>query len=391
MVRVLHVITGLDVGGAETMLARLLEHGRRHPELCAEVVSLMPPARGHARVAATGTPVAHLDMAAGVPSPRALVMLARAIVRRRPDVIVAWMHHAQLAATLAAGLARAWVRVPVVWNVRHSLGGLAEEKLLTRLVLRMQALLSPTARAIVYNSRVAADQYARIGFRSRDQRVITNGFDLAQMAPRVEARAILLARLGVAGDLPLIGMVARAAPMKDAPNLLRAFARARDAGLDARLVLVGKGMDEGSATCAAAHGLPADRVVRVGHRDDVGDWLGGLDVLALPSAWGEGFPNIVGEAMLAGVPCVATDVGDARDLIGGTGMVVPPRDPDALAAALLRLGGMTAAQREALGARARDRIATHHDIRDVADRYAALCRDAVLPAPRARSWAGSRA
>lgn len=389
--RVLHVITGLDVGGAETMLARLLEHGRRHPHLCSEVVSLIAPGRGGARIAATGVPVADLGMAAGMPSPGALLSLARAITVRRPDVIVAWMHHAQLAATLAAALARPWLRVPVIWNVRHSVADLAAEKPLTRLVLRTQALLSRGARAIVYNSHAAADQYRRLGFRAPDQRVIPNGFDLAAPVPREVARATLQERLGVDGDGPLIGMVARAAPMKDVPNLLRAVAIARGQGLAARVLLVGKGMDEDPALVPAAFGLPEDSVIRRGHRGDVGDWLGGLDLLALPSAWGEGFPNVVGEAMLAGVPCVATDVGDSAALIGDTGAVVPPRDAAMLAAALVRLGALPTAQRAALGERARERVRARHDIRDVADRYAALYRDAVRSAQASRDWARARA
>ncbi|MBW6528600.1 glycosyltransferase [Sphingomonas sp. RHCKR7] len=391
--RVLHVITGLDVGGAETMLARLLEHGRRHPHLCAEVLSLITPGRGGERIAATGTPMGDLGMAAGMPSPRALLSLARAIAVRRPDVILAWMHHAQLAATLAAALARPWLRVPVIWNVRHSVADLAEEKPLTRLVLRAQAALSGGARAIVYNSHAAADQYRRLGFRARDQRVIPNGFDLVAPQPRAAARALLRERLGVDGDGDglLIGMVARAAPMKDAPNLLRAVALARAQGLAARALLVGKGMDEDPALAPAAYGLPADSVIRRGHRADVAEWLGGLDLLALPSAWGEGFPNVVGEAMLAGVPCVATDVGDSAALIGDTGAVVPPRDPAALAGALVRLGALPTARREALGERARERVRARHDIRDVVDRYAALYRDAARSAEASRDWARARA
>jgi glycosyltransferase involved in cell wall biosynthesis len=391
-VRVLHVITGLDVGGAETMLARLLEHGRRHPHLCSEVVSLIPPGRGGARIAATGVPVADLGMSAGMPSPRALLSLARAIAVRRPDVIVAWMHHAQLAATLAAALARPWLSAPVIWNVRHSVADLAEEKPLTRLVLRTQALLSRGARAIVYNSHAAADQYRRLGFRAPDQRVIPNGFDLVAPVPREVARARLRERLGINGDDgPLIGMVARAAPMKDVPNLLRAAEIARGQGLAARVLLVGKGMDEDPALAPGAFGLPEDSVIRRGHRGDVADWLGGLDLLALSSAWGEGFPNVVGEAMLAGVPCVATDVGDSAALIGDTGAMVPPRDAAALAAALVRLATLPATQRAALGERARERVRARHDIRDVVDRYAALYRDAARSTPTSRDWARARA
>ena len=109
-----------------------------------------------------------------------------------------------------------------------------------------------------------------------------------------------------------------------------------------------------------------------GERSDVADWLSGVDIVALPSAWGEAFPNIIGEAMASGVVCVATDVGDSAAIIGGHGRVVPPRDPAALASAIGWLAGLGRERRAAMGAAARDRVVRHYGIERIADSYAAL-------------------
>jgi glycosyltransferase involved in cell wall biosynthesis len=131
--------------------------------------------------------------------------------------------------------------------------------------------------------------------------------------------------------------------------------------------------------------LPSDRLTLLGHRTDMAALLPGLDVLALPSAWGEGFPNIVGEAMASGVPCVATDVGDSGWIIGDTGFTVPPRDPGAMAQALLSLARMGADARASLGAAARARIEKHFPLSRVAADYADVCRDVMATRRRAET------
>ena len=371
--KLLHVITGLNVGGAETMLARLLECGHLAPEIQSEVVSLMAPGMAGVRIAAAGTMVHSLGMRGGIPSPMAATGLMRLVRIIRPDLIMGWMHHGQLAASLAGLMAPG--SPPVIWNVRHSLTGYRQEKRLSRAVLRVGAWLSGTPAAIVYNSRAARLQYRAFGYSARRDLVIPNGFDPRGFAPRGPARRALHALFGLPETAPLIGMIARDHPMKDLPNLLTAFARVQQSRSDAHLLIAGEGMDAPSRTSAAL----LDRLVPgswtlAGHRGDVASWLSGLDLVALPSAWGEGFPNIIGEAMAAGVPCVTTDVGDAAWVVGETGRAVAPGDPSALAGALLDLIHVGAEGRATLGRAARERVQEHFTMSSVARRYAALCR-----------------
>ena len=379
--RLLHVITGLNVGGAETMLARLVGDRHTAPEFEPEVASLQPPGFVGAQIAEAGVPIHDLGMRNIVLSGAALLRLARLIRANRPDLIMAWMHHGQIAATAAVALAR--TRTPVIWNVRHSLGGYAREQATTRAILRLQARTSDSAAAIVYNSRTAAKQYTAFGFSSARAQVIPNGFEVrGENQPRMDARALF----GIAREPLLIGMVARAHPMKDVPNLVAAYARVRDAGIAAHLLLVGEGMDQPTRSVAEAlSALPDGSWTVSGQRGDVADWLGSLDVLALPSAWGEGFPNVIGEAMASGVPCVATDVGDSRWVIGSTGRVVAPGDPVALADALIDFARLPHSTRRLLGSAAKARIVSRFALAPITERYVALCRDVVAAVPLAAS------
>lgn len=379
MMRILHVITGLNVGGAEAMLARIIGHSRR-TDVAATVATLMPPGFVGGRMLESGIAVRSLGMTSIWTAGIAMIRLALHIRRTKPDLIMAWMHHAQLATTLAVMLSG--LKIPVVWNVRHSLGeGFTHERRLTRAVLRVQAMLARKPAAIIYNSRKAAQQYRAIGFHPRSEHVIPNGFDLGTegAAERAAAGGRRVRQIfGVPDNAILIGMVARSHPMKDAANLVAAFALLRSSRVNAHLLMVGEGMDKPTASVVAILArLPQGSWTVSGQRSDVATWLGGLDILALPSAWGEGFPNIIGEAMAQAVPCVGTDVGDTAWIIGRTGRSVPPRNATALARALLELCGLPESERRALGSAARQRIADMFALETIVGRYEALVDELI--------------
>jgi glycosyltransferase involved in cell wall biosynthesis len=171
----------------------------------------------------------------------------------------------------------------------------------------------------------------------------------------------------------VVGLLGRFDPDKDHRNFLAAAARVARAAPAAWFVLAGDGVDGANPTLRGwieAHGL-AGRVRLLGLRSDVPRLLSALDVLALSSR-AEAFPNVLGEALACGVPCVATDCGDCREIVGPAGRIVPPRDPAALAAALLEVLALPAGARAALGAAGRERVAERYDLRGVARRYLAL-------------------
>jgi len=369
--RILHVITTGSIGGAEHMLFRLLQ--RNDPERYAPaVLTLVTPASLKEQFKALGYPLHTLGMRPSAPMPTAILKLRQIIRDYRPDLIQAWMYHSNLAATLGNYLAG--TDAPVLWNIRHSLHDLKLEKPLTRAVIRLCARLSKQPRAIIYNARNSVAQHQAIGFTSDHSVLIPNGFDCDVFRPRPELRGAIRAEIGVAENSPLIGMIARYHPMKDPFNLFKAFAILRRVRPEARLVIAGRYFDENNVRVNRAItelGL-GDGIRLLGCRNDIPRILEALDVVALPSAWGEGFPNVIGEAMATGIPCVATDIGDSAAVISAYGRIVPPRNPEALAAALNDILDLEPEARLQLGAKARGHITTHFELGNIVERFNAL-------------------
>jgi glycosyltransferase involved in cell wall biosynthesis len=363
--KVLHVITGLEGGGAERQLVYLLR-GSTGGQIHHEVVSLLDGGVYEQDVRATGAELHTLNLARNRLSPLALLRLASLIRRRRPDIVQTWLYHADLIGLLAARLAGG---APVVWTLRSSQLELEHYSKLTGLTIRALSRLSRWPAAILANSTVGMNGHLAIGYRPKWAQVIPNGIDTNTFRPSESAREDVRAELGIGADTPLIGCIARYDPMKDHLNVFSAFARVAGS---ARLLLAGKGTEPANRELTgqiALAELGPERVIRLGERRDADRIIAALDVLVLGSAFGEGFPNALGEAMACGTPCVATDVGDNAAIIGGCGSVVPPRDPQALAEAMSRLLALSSDERRALGMRAREKIQKDYALSAMVRRY----------------------
>jgi glycosyltransferase involved in cell wall biosynthesis len=188
--------------------------------------------------------------------------------------------------------------------------------------------------------------------------VIPNGIDVERFRPDAELGQAVREEWGVLPGQTLVGIVARLDPMKDYPTFLQAAAKLAQHGPAFRFVGVGGGQDNYVALLREeSRSLGLDgRMIWAGARDDLPAVFNALDLLVSCSAFGEGFSNVLGEAMACGVPCVATDVGDAREILGDMGAVIPRRDPDALAQGVLRILEQRCGEGVRLGAELRQRV-----------------------------------
>jgi glycosyltransferase involved in cell wall biosynthesis len=220
-------------------------------------------------------------------------------------------------------------------------------------------------------SRSAEAFLAGSGYDSERVRLIPNGFDLDRFAPDPSERAAVRAELGLGDRDLVVGHVGRDHRVKDHPTLLAAASIAATRFPDLRLVLVGAGLDDANRSLAEDARSLGQRVVMLGERSDVPRLYRAFDLFALSSMASEALPLVIGEAMASGVPAVSTDCGDARELIGDTGRVVPRRDPAAFAAALEELLGLAPTDRMALGVAARERIASGYSLAGMSEAYRA--------------------
>jgi glycosyltransferase involved in cell wall biosynthesis len=375
-IRILHIATGLGMGGAEMALTRLLERLPRG-DFENEVLSFTSDQPVGPRIRALGVPVHALGVRPGVLSPRLFRGVVEHIQRFKPDIVQTWMYHADLIGGLAA---RLMSNVPVLWNIRNAIEGRGDVKLPTYAVIRLSGLLSAwLPRKIVLCAESARETHIRLGYIENKMMVIPNGYDLNVFKPDAQARLDVRRELGLAPETKLVGLAARFDPQKDHANFLQAAARLHRAHPDVHFVAWGKDVDEknGALMRFVRENDLSAHVHLLGLRQDAPRLTAALDVAALSSAFGEAFPNVVAEAMACGVPCAVTDVGDSARIVGDAGRVVPRRAPAALAQAWSDLLSLSVDERLELGQRARQRIAENFSLDKMAAAYAQLYKDII--------------
>lgn len=368
MRRILHVITGLGVGGAENALLRLVSELDR--ERFHNTVLTLRDGPLRARFTASGIDVidARLQGIGGLP--RAWHAIGAAARSVRPDLVQGWMNHGNLAAWRVRRVVGSQSRL--VWGIRQSLYDIRLEKPATRWVIRAEAALSHAPDMILFNSSLAVDQHRAQGFRNPRMEVIPNGFDTENFCADVVARRDIRTQLGIPDDAILVGLVARLHPVKDFPMFFRAMASALQS--DPRLWVLAVGKDVPSALPDVERIIGrrcASRVVLRDESAEIARVYAAMDLLCSTS-YAEGFPNVVAEAMACEVPCVVTDAGDAATMVSDTGIVIARRDADACASGVLRLANLGNAERAELGRRARQRVIDEYSIDGVARRYAKI-------------------
>ncbi|HEY4210717.1 MAG TPA: glycosyltransferase [Steroidobacteraceae bacterium] len=365
--RIAIVITGLSTGGAEMMLLKLLE-GVDRERFAFHVISLTTLGEIGPRIGALGIPVEALGMGRGRLDPLRVIRLTRRLRELRVDIVHTWLYHADLLGGLAAR--GAGLRT-VVWGIRNSTLHPEKTSASTRLVVRLNAVLSRWIPAgILSCSTVARDVHLAAGYKGNIS-VIPNGFDLARFKPDEMARASVRTELRLPADAPLVGIVGRYDPQKNQEGFLRAAGLLKENNPRVHFLLAGGGVDRDNTRLMAASERAGvgDAAHFLGRRDDIPRLMASLDVLVSSASFGEAFPNVIGEAMACGVPCAVTDVGDCANIVGETGYVVAPEDISGLVDAMKELLALSPAERAALGERARARVQSHFDIRDVVRRY----------------------
>jgi sugar transferase (PEP-CTERM/EpsH1 system associated) len=352
-ISVLHLITELSTGGAQTALLHLLAGLDR--DRFSPTVACLYNGDGVVaqRIRDLGIPVNDLRMTTKWRWD-ALYRLYRLLRRERPAILHTWMFHANVPGRVVGRLAG----VPVIITSRRNVnvGGSLRE-----LLNRWTRDLDDRVIAVCELARAAEIKRARVPA----EKVVTvyNGIDVERFAA-LDPQATTHTRraFGVPLDAPLLGSVGRLHPQKGLADLLVAFAQVREHIPFARLLLVGDGALRAELEAQACALGVSDAVIFAGTRPDVAEILAALDVFVLSSLW-EGMPNAVMEAMAAGLPVVATAVGGVPELVvdGVTGLLVPPRDADGLSEAMCCLL-RDPARRRTMGQAGRKRVRQHFTV-----------------------------
>jgi glycosyltransferase involved in cell wall biosynthesis len=362
---ILHVIPGLPTGGAERMLASLVT-AQRADAMTPVVVDMIGGGELAAPIRAAGIPVHDLGLKRPLDMPAALLRLTRLIRHVAPTAIQSWLYYADLLSLWALERSGRRGMTRLYWGVRCSDMDQRQYSRALRWTIAACAQRAARPDAVVANSFAGRDVHRRLGYSPRAFPVIPNGVDTGQFRPDPAMRARTRSELDIADNRTLVIHVARVDAMKDHDSLI-AVAKALP---DISFLAVGAGT-EGLAGPPNFRGL--------GKRSDVSTLYAAADQLISTSAFGEGFSNVIAEAMASGLPVVATDVGDARRIVEGSGEVIPPRRPDAMIAAVARLAAEPVPQRQARSLAGRQRVETNFSLARAVSAFDALHLHGVLP------------
>lgn len=364
--KVMHIITGLNAGGAEMMLYRLLSRMDRS-RFTNMVITLTGRGRMAEAIEALQVPVVSLDMRSGSDVFRGLKNLIRPLRRYSPHIIQTWLYHADLVGLIAQRFAAG---SRLCWNLRCAELRKGDVPSGTLVLRRLLGLFSDVPDVVMVNSSGGQRAHQASGYHPRRWTILHNGFDTESCHRDPAARADVRRELGLSDETPLVGLIARFDPLKDHANFVRAAGLLATGRPQVRFVLAGKDVDSRNAALMRQiqdAGLNA-RCHLLGERNDAPRIMAALD-LAVSASYSEGFPNAIGEAMACGIPCVVTGVGDSAFLVGDTGIIVPPRNAEALARACTTLLDMPMAERIEMGDTARLRIERLFSLDAVTERY----------------------
>mgnify|MGYP003761330961 CR=1 FL=1 len=372
MIHITHIITGLYVGGAENMLSKLLTQFSNKDIKCS-VISLLPLGPLAFQIKSLNIPVYSLNMnRSHIQSFSSLFMLGRLLNHLKPDIIQTWMYHADLIGGIAAKLFLK--NTPVVWNIRHNVIEKGVDKKSTHFVSKICGLLSSyLPELIICCSNSSIINHQKYGYNISKLMIIPNGFNIDKFKFDESIRTSIRNSMGITEKEIVIGMVARFHPHKDHRNFINACSILIKHLPILRIILIGDNVSPKNVELnnLLLENRLHDKTFLLGRRDDVANYLSAFDIGVLSSS-GEAFPNVLGEMMACELPCVTTDVGDTKEIIGDCGLVVPSKDPLKLANAILQLALKSSISRRELGKKSRQRIFKFYNIETISNKYLSL-------------------
>lgn len=364
MIKILHIITGLDTGGAERMLVKLINQTKN--DIQHFVISLKNIGTQGEELRSKGIPIFETGIKKTPFVFKKLRKVLKYINEVQPNLIQGWMYHGNLTSVI---LGKMLCNYNVIYNVRSSLTESKIGKLSTRFIIKLNAIFSKHTAGIIYNSYHSCMQHKAYGFSSSNSLVIPNGFDINIFAKNQQYRNDTKCEYDLPNNKLIITFVGRNNPVKDINNLLYAIQIVVSDRDDVFFLIVGRGFQHDKKFKELILKLKISESIKILDEVEQVEMIwNASDICVLPSK-SEAFPNVLGEAMSCEVPCIATDVGDCKYIVGNTGIIVPPENSLELSNAIKIMASLDSTERANLGKEARQRILNKFSIERVSLKY----------------------
>lgn len=325
MKKIVHIISGLDSGGAERSLFNVC-NSNIGDYFTQSVISLGDKAIYGDKLEELGVEVYYLNFKNNNKL-YAFINFKNIIKKISPDIVQGWMTHGNFASVLAYFILSG--RPSLFWNIRQTVYKLKHEYILTRFLFLINILLSRIPNGIISNANISIKQLIKFGYKKDSFILIPNGFDTNYWKPDHNLRQIERNKLKVNDNDFVLGYVGRYHPMKNIKLLLESFHKLSQQNSKVKLVIVGQNINNYNIKeKSIIDMISLNQILIIDNTEDVKKYYNIFDLLILCSAWGEGFPNVLGEAMSCELCCISTPVGDAPDILEDVGYLVPLGDVD---------------------------------------------------------------
>ena len=327
--KIAHIITSLDDGGAEHTLFKICKYENRNEHL---VISLKDSGKYYKPIKNLGIKIFCLNFSKW--SIFKFFHLIKILKQTKPDVLQTWLVHSDFIGSFAGKLAGIH---NIVWNIRYSNFNIKSANLITIILVKILAIMSfYFPKLIIINSIKAKKIYIKNGYDEKKLKFIPNGFDLSILKFNNKKKKIFQKKIRIKKNTVTIGNVARFNPKKDHLNLIKALSIIRSENINFQSILVGTNINKkNKKLISEIKNLKLQENIKLlGQKNDISKVMSSIDIYVQSSSYGEGFPNVLAEAMACKIPCVATDVGDASHIIGNSGWIVPAKNPYKLAKAI---------------------------------------------------------
>ena len=366
MIKVVHIIISLELGGAERMLERLVIESAKNPSIKQSIITLKKKGSIGRQLQNQGFEVLSLNMKSLFSSPIIILKLIQIFRLGRPDAVYTWMYHADLIGGLAAFFAGV---KNIIWGIRNTSipQGIFS---VTSIVIKICSILSfYIPKKIICCAEAAKAVHIKLGFCASKMIVIPNGYDLNELKSSHDLRNRARKDLGLSERTLIVGIVGRFDPLKDFRNFVEASGLVSRDIDNIKFLMIGKDLDNNNIELKMwiKNTAYPDNFILIGETNPR-DLIAAMDLFCLSSK-AEGFPNVVAEAMAMQIPCVVTDVGDAARIVDESGVVVEPMNPKALYKGLMLMLTMDKDDRQILGKKARQFIENRYDIRRVQKKF----------------------
>lgn len=354
MIKIMHIITGLGSGGAENMLHKLVKYSDKE-KFYHEVISLIDEGVIGEKLIAEGIKVHSLNL--NRQNLVASLIKARKICKEF-DIINTWLYHADVFGFITSKIL---LKKKLIWNVRHSNLARNVNKSKTLMIVKLNSFLSMFVDIITYNSNKALENHMKIGFNKNNSIIVPNGFELENFKFDMHNRVEIRKQLGVDNSRKLIITVGRWHIQKDYYTLLKALNELKKINNNFVMIMCGTNLDYQNKELSDLineYNLK-NNIKLLGRRDDIPALLSAADIY-VSSSLGESFSNAIGEAMACELPCIVTNVGDSKLIVGSTGRVIEPENYKELFGAILEYMEDTSLRDK--GKRSRQRVKENYEI-----------------------------